>query len=342
MRELPFDLRFARRRDRRRTWSTARRARSTSTCSRTSPPRLYERLAAAEEADVLVFGHTHKPWMREHGGVLFVNCGSVGKPKDGDPRGAFAVLDASSANCASRSSASPTTPTRSPPRSAAPGCRASTPTSCSSLPEGRADEEDPVRLHPQRRALADGPGAVRPPRARRRARRVGRPSSRAARASGPRWSRSCASSASTCRPQRPKKLLPEMQLHADWAVTLACGANCPYVPTVVEDWDVPDPAGKTLDEVRAIRDQIELRVRDLVEQRLDEIRADRTAHQLRLAQPAPRPDRALPGAPRRADPRGRRRGPLRVRRGARALVRDDPGRPQGARAVGRAGPAAPA
>jgi putative phosphoesterase len=57
------------------------------------PASLYERLAAAEEAGVLVFGHTHKPWVRSHGGVLFVNCGSVGKPKDGDPRGAFAVLD---------------------------------------------------------------------------------------------------------------------------------------------------------------------------------------------------------------------------------------------------------
>jgi putative phosphoesterase len=60
------------------------------------PASLYERLAAAEDADVLLFGHTHKPWVREYGGVLFVNCGSVGKPKDGDPRGAFAVLDASS------------------------------------------------------------------------------------------------------------------------------------------------------------------------------------------------------------------------------------------------------
>jgi putative phosphoesterase len=57
------------------------------------PARLYERLAAAEDADVLVFGHTHKPWIHEYGGVLFVNCGSVGKPKDGDPRAAFAVLD---------------------------------------------------------------------------------------------------------------------------------------------------------------------------------------------------------------------------------------------------------
>src|SRR6476661_3485764 len=59
------------------------------------PARLYERLAAAEDGAALVFGHTHKPWIREHGGVLFVNCGSVGKPKDGDPRGAFAVLTAS-------------------------------------------------------------------------------------------------------------------------------------------------------------------------------------------------------------------------------------------------------
>lgn len=40
--------------------------------------------------------------------------------------------------------------------------------------------------------------------------------------------------------KRPRKLLPEMQLHADWAITLACGASCPYVPTIVEDWDIPD------------------------------------------------------------------------------------------------------
>jgi predicted phosphodiesterase len=57
------------------------------------PARLYERLAAAETDPVLAFGHTHKPWIHRYGDVLFVNCGSVGKPKDGDPRGAFAVLD---------------------------------------------------------------------------------------------------------------------------------------------------------------------------------------------------------------------------------------------------------
>ena len=82
--------------------------------------------------------------------------------------------------------------------------------------------------------------------------------------------------------QRPRKLTVEMQLHADWAITLACGAQCPYVPTTVEDWDIPDPAGKPIEEVRAIRDAVEMRVRDLIDQRLDAIRSDRTAHQLRL------------------------------------------------------------
>jgi putative phosphoesterase len=57
------------------------------------PARLFERLAAAESGDVLVFGHTHKPWIHEYGGLLFVNCGSVGKPKDGDPRAGFAILE---------------------------------------------------------------------------------------------------------------------------------------------------------------------------------------------------------------------------------------------------------
>jgi putative phosphoesterase len=61
------------------------------------PASLYERLAAAESDDVLVFGHTHRPWIGDFGGVRFVNCGSVGKPKDGDPRGAFAVLEATPA-----------------------------------------------------------------------------------------------------------------------------------------------------------------------------------------------------------------------------------------------------
>jgi protein-tyrosine-phosphatase len=94
---------------------------------------------------------------------------------------------------------------------------------------------------------------------------------------------------------RPKRLTVEMQLHADWAITLACGATCPYVPTIVEDWDVPDPAGKPIGEVRAIRDAIEVRVRDLLEQRIDAIRADHTAHELRLGRLLPDLSREFAG-----------------------------------------------
>lgn len=43
--------------------------------------------------DVLCLGHTHKPWHREVDGVHFVNTGSVGRPKDGDPRAGYVLLD---------------------------------------------------------------------------------------------------------------------------------------------------------------------------------------------------------------------------------------------------------
>jgi putative phosphoesterase len=59
-------------------------------------PRSLARIARGAECDVLVFGHTHKPWIREIEGVLFVNAGSVGKPKDGDPRAAWALITATS------------------------------------------------------------------------------------------------------------------------------------------------------------------------------------------------------------------------------------------------------
>jgi arsenate reductase (thioredoxin) len=83
--------------------------------------------------------------------------------------------------------------------------------------------------------------------------------------------------------RRPKKLTVEMQLHADWAITLACGAQCPYVPTTVEDWDIPDPAGRPIEEVRQIRDAVEAHVKELIDERLDAIRSDRTADQIRLS-----------------------------------------------------------
>jgi putative phosphoesterase len=93
MRELPFDLRFIIGESEVHLVHGSPR-KVNEYLFEDKPASLYERLAAAETARTLVFGHTHKPWTREHGGVLFVNCGSVGKPKDGDARAAFAVLRA--------------------------------------------------------------------------------------------------------------------------------------------------------------------------------------------------------------------------------------------------------
>jgi arsenate reductase (thioredoxin) len=87
--------------------------------------------------------------------------------------------------------------------------------------------------------------------------------------------------------RKPQKLLREMQLQADWAITMGCDDACPYVPTTVEAWNILDPAGRPLDEVRTIRDSIEAHVRELIDTKLDAIRSDRTAHQLRLAQLLP-------------------------------------------------------
>lgn len=51
------------------------------------------RHAAAKSGDVIAFGHTHLPWHREVEGIHFVNTGSVGRPKDGDWRAGFVLLD---------------------------------------------------------------------------------------------------------------------------------------------------------------------------------------------------------------------------------------------------------
>ena len=48
--------------------------------------------AGTKAGDLIAFGHTHKPWHREVDGVHFLNTGSVGKPKDGDPRTGYVVV----------------------------------------------------------------------------------------------------------------------------------------------------------------------------------------------------------------------------------------------------------
>jgi putative phosphoesterase len=57
------------------------------------PLSSFERLAASSNADVILYGHTHKPYRKDAGGVLFINVGSVGKPKDGDRRACYAIVE---------------------------------------------------------------------------------------------------------------------------------------------------------------------------------------------------------------------------------------------------------
>ena len=66
--------------------------------------------------------------------------------------------------------------------------------------------------------------------------------------------------------RRPQRLSAEMAEQADVVVTMGCGDACPYIPGKrYLDWDLPDPAGRTADEVRALRDDIARRVRELVD-----------------------------------------------------------------------------
>jgi putative phosphoesterase len=57
------------------------------------PDASFQRLASSSNADLIMFGHTHKPYAKQIGGVWFLNVGSVGKPKDGDPRACYAIVD---------------------------------------------------------------------------------------------------------------------------------------------------------------------------------------------------------------------------------------------------------
>jgi arsenate reductase len=66
--------------------------------------------------------------------------------------------------------------------------------------------------------------------------------------------------------QTPKKLTREMAERADVVVTMGCGVECPYIPGKrYLDWDLPDPKGLPLEQVRAVRDDIATRVGALID-----------------------------------------------------------------------------
>jgi len=65
----------------------------------------------------------------------------------------------------------------------------------------------------------------------------------------------------------PQRWTEEQLGATDVVVTMGCGDSCPYVPgTRYVDWPLPDPAGKGVDAVRPIRDEIERRVRGLLDE----------------------------------------------------------------------------
>ena len=67
--------------------------------------------------------------------------------------------------------------------------------------------------------------------------------------------------------RRPQLLTRELAQRADVVVTMGCGDECPYIPGKrYIEWDLPDPAGRPLDEVRATREEIKRRVLELVSQ----------------------------------------------------------------------------
>ena len=66
--------------------------------------------------------------------------------------------------------------------------------------------------------------------------------------------------------RRPQRLSTELAERADVVVTMGCGDACPYIPGKrYLDWELPDPKGRPVAEVRALRDDISRRVDELVD-----------------------------------------------------------------------------
>jgi protein-tyrosine-phosphatase len=65
--------------------------------------------------------------------------------------------------------------------------------------------------------------------------------------------------------EQPKRWTHDMLEAADVVVTMGCGDTCPVLPgRRYEEWLLPDPAGQSLEAVRPIRDEIDMRVRTLL------------------------------------------------------------------------------
>ena len=65
---------------------------------------------------------------------------------------------------------------------------------------------------------------------------------------------------------KPQKLTEDLVKDANLLITMGCGESCPVVPGLQrDDWPLPDPKGKSINDVRSIRDEIHSRVINLLE-----------------------------------------------------------------------------
>ena len=229
------------------------------------PASLYERLARAETDDVLVFGHTHKPWISRvrRGAVRQLR---VGRQAEGW-RPASSVRDPRARRERSGEGVDRAGPLRrrggrARSRRRWLARRVRHEAGCSRVTRERREAEKMkyvlfVCTHNAGRSQMAQALFERTCPSDCRAESAG---SDPARQVWPEVVEVMREIGVDLSGNKPKRLSVEMQLHADWAVTMGCGDVCPYVPTRVDDWDIPDPAGRSIDEVREIRDMIDDRI----------------------------------------------------------------------------------
>ena len=137
-------------------------------------------------------------------------------------------------------------------------------------PPRRADAhvqaECAVRLRPQRRPLPDGRRVPDPPVRRVRS-RCDPPARRPAESVNPAAVQAMAEVGIDITAEKPKILTDQAVRESDVVITMGCGDTCPFYPGKrYEDWVLDDPAGKGVESVRPIRDEIRRRVENLLDQ----------------------------------------------------------------------------
>ena len=209
--------------------------------------------------------------------MLFVNCGSVGKPKDGDPRAGFAILELDETGEIRASiERVPYDAKAVAERSPRPAFPASTPRSWSRPHRQEGGSRMKYVLfvcthNAGRSQMAqalferDAPDDFRAESA----------GSDPARQVWPEVVEVMREIGIDLSGNKPKRLIGRDAAARRLGGDDGLRRRVPVRPDPVDDWDIPDPAGRSIDEVREIRDMIDERVHELASEKIDEIRPTR-------------------------------------------------------------------